>query len=306
MVTLARPGGPILASRTWQFPLGGIQAGAKHLYWLDGISVANVRVGPKDDIGRTSATVSLNTPVGDVRASAAAGDTLLVLTSGGLLGLSPTDAAPRLVAAELSGWALATDGRSAVWTTGVAGSDQGSVKRGDLTSGAVSEVVGGETRPGAVTFDGGGIYWVSFGAGPDGAIRGLPAGASSPITLAAGQPAPRAIAVDRDAVYWVNDAPDGRHLRSVPRRGGPVRELLHRPAPQGSTGQERLVVAGDDAYFIVAGQIEHALTSGAPGASVIKARPPGRVVSFDVDERHLYLTVDVPAPAPPARRRGPP
>jgi hypothetical protein len=290
VVTVARSGGGTLASTIWPYPLGAIRAGPTQLCWLDGISVANVRIGPKDDLLHAARSVSLDVSVGDVRSATMAGDTMLLMTSAGLLALSPTDAAPRLVAAESAGWNVASSERYAAWTTGIAGVDEGSVKRLDLATGELVVLAENEMRPGAIAVDRDAVYWANLGSESDGTIRTVAAGRSTPVTLATDQPAPRSIAVDGDTLYWITTAPDERRLCSVATRGGRVRELLALPSPRASSGGERLVVDRGNAYFLIGGHLGR-VTSGSVVASPVATVPTGgRIIGFDIDADHVYLT----------------
>jgi hypothetical protein len=291
VVGLSRSSGAVLESVECPYPLGAIRVGATRLFWLDGISVANVNVRSKEDVRGPSRTLALGASVGDVRGVAVAGDTLVVMTPAGLVAVSPDDPVPRRIVQETAGWAIAASEQYAAWITGRSGSNEGTVNRIDLRSSAVATITG-EVRPAAVAVAAGGVYWTNLGMDWDGAIRRSVNGDAA-TTLVPNQPAPRSIAVDGENVYWIASPPEGRRLRCVPVRGGPIREIATVPEPRDTAGVERLVVVGGNAYYLIAGQLGMAMADGAAPVRVVALPANGRVVDFDADAQHLFLTVEI-------------
>ena len=299
VVELSREGGALVAMASRPYPLSAIRANANRLSWLEGLGFLGARIGPKQRFESPMESMALGFAAGDLRATAQTQEALLLLTSNGLLALNQAGRSLSTVTPESSAWALATDGRAAILSTGAAGSSTGAILRVVLASGSVEVAASGEARPGPVAIDEGGLYWATFGGGPalDGAgsVRMLAIG-GAPVTLAAGESAPRSLATSASHVYWISDAPDGRHLRRVSKRGGPPLEVAHIPGAQGTRGEERLLVAGDEAFALFGGRLYRAPAAAGPATPVLELRPPsGRVVSFDVDHGSIYATVEFPA-----------
>jgi hypothetical protein len=270
--------------RVWPqaFPLGAVRIAGDLVWWLDGISFATASVAPRSDL-RQVRNFPLDMTVGDIRTASVAGNNLLVLSKNGIHVIEPESTLRRNLPVP-SAWALAADNTHIAWTVLTTGTDFGSVM--DMEHGVLAEK---EYRPGALAVDGDDVYWVSFAA--EGAIRALRRGETAPVTLAERQPAARAIAVDKERIYWLCDTKNGRMVRSAPKRGGKVTEMAHWPARQGTTGEERLIVQGGAVYWIAGRQLVR-----ARGNEVVElTQGPGRVVSFDVDDRGVILTVEIPA-----------
>ncbi len=270
--------------RAWPqpFPLGPVRIARDRVWWLDGITFATVSVAPRSDLGQVH-NFPLDMPFGSIRAVAVSDKTLLILSADGLHVVAPEGAVRHYLAVH-SAWALASDGAHIAWTTGTTGFDLGTVE--DMEHGVLAA---DEFQPGALAVDRDGVYWVSFAV--EGTIRALRWGEGSPITLAQRQTAPRAIALDAERIYWLCDTVDGRVVCSVPKGGGEVTETARWPARQGTDGEERLVVCEGSVYWIAGGQLIR-----ARGNEVVAlTQGPGRVVSFDVDDRGVMLAMEIPA-----------
>jgi hypothetical protein len=259
-----------------------VRIAGDRVWWLDGVTFATVSVAPRSDLGQVH-NFPLDLSVGGVRAVAVSDKTLLILSTDGLHAVTP-EGTVRRHSAVPSAWALASDGVHIAWTTGTTGFDLGTVE--DLEHGVLAA---DERQPGALAVDEDGVYWVSFAA--EGTIRALRRGERVPVTLAERQTAPRAIALDAKRIYWLCDTVDGRVVRSVPKGGGEVTEMGRCAAMRGTTSEERLVVREGSVYWIAGGQLMR-----ARGDEVVAlTQCPGRVVSFDVDDRGVMLATEIPA-----------
>ncbi len=271
------------AGRAWPqpFPLIAVRIADDCVWWLDGVTFSTASVAPRSDLGHVH-NYPLNISVGSIRAVAVSDKTLLILSADGLHAVTPEGAVRRHSAAH-SAWALASDGVHIAWTTGTSGIDRGTVE--DLEHGVLAA---DEYQPGALAVDGDGVYWVSFA--PEGTVRALRWGERVPVTLAERQAAPRAIALDAERVYWLCDTVNGRVVRNVPKDGGEVTEIARWYSGKGPAFEERLVVRGGSVYWIASGQLIRA----RGGEVAAMTRTPGRVVSFDVEDRGVILATEVP------------
>jgi len=294
---LSRSDGTIVAVTEQPYPLGAIRVGTDLLYWLEGISFVNVQVRSKSDLRDVLAPIALTIAIGDVRATECSSEMLLILSPIGLLGLSSNDFILRMLADDFSGWSLAIHRQFAIWTTGIAGYERGDVKRLDLENGTMDIIAAGEQRPGAVCMDEDGVYWVCFGSGHtshDAAIRMCVPENSKPTTIAFGESAPRSITTDKERIYWIDDSLDGRHVRALFKQDSDsIHELAHLPVSPGTAGEERLIVSGNDLYFLSCGRLFQTTINGGDVKAVVSLLPLGRVISFDIDQDYVFMNIEV-------------
>jgi hypothetical protein len=302
LLRIDRASGAVVAVHPMQYPIKAVRVGANAVYIVDGISFARITVSTPESVPSQGSMLQLETSLGDFRDAALCETGLTFLTNRGLHILATSERAARTVALLPDAWHLACHESAAVLSTGVSGMEMGTIQRADLANGKRQQLAR-EPQPGAVALDAQGAYWTTSGPEPYASIRMLAAGGSSVVTLASHERGARVLATDGDRVYWLCDAPDGRHLRSVAKAGGAVRELLHLPAPEGTRSEEQLTIRGDEAYFLAAGKLERVRTDGTQPTVVAQTGPGGRVSAFDVFGNAVYAVAEFPPTRPFANER---
>jgi sugar lactone lactonase YvrE len=143
-------------------------------------------------------------------------------------------------------WDIAVDSDSVYWIEQYQ-NNLSSLKKVELNSGTVTELVSDPARPLGLAMDSSALYYTDYNGGT---INKIDKTGGTPTILASGQNQPHYIAIDSTYVYWVNDG-DGS-INKVAINGGSVTNIASVTMPAMYRPWASHIIAVDSAslYFI--------------------------------------------------------
>jgi hypothetical protein len=203
-------GGPTFISSVDDMPYN-LAVDDRNVYWTDRANSV-VRAAPKDGVDAAFATLWQNRAVVPDDISTDGQRVYFTGLEGKLYRMTVDGGGLAVFAASGDGGtgsAVALDNSAAYWAVN---SPSSTVNIAGKTSAASSALASSQTHPIDLASDGINLYWLNFGAGPDGALLTCPiASCGSPAVLARNLGYPQAIVVDSAAVYWIQSEPGLLH-----------------------------------------------------------------------------------------------
>ena len=223
---------------------------------------------------------------------------LVISTEEAVTDASPTAASYQVVAKTGDAYAVGTADGLVAWTTFGVAPGVWLLDRGERSPRRVSN-----RSASAIAADATGVWWWEPKDG-GGRVRFSPRGGKTPVDVASEAQTPSQIAVDANDVWWIIEEKSGRGLRRVPKTGGAPIDVAHTKGPTGHRdGHSRLIVDDTFAWLNDFSAIVRVRKStGVPEEVARIVDLDGDVISFDLDAREVWVSVQQYDPDPNPRR----